>query len=214
MKGFVLVALILVGLSACAGGPLALGSPTCAEGICVTLRAVEPVQLNQPVVVKITVTSERDRSDLSLTLYTEDVGVSVEGPQGWEANALDGRLMDRGAYWTFAAKANTPITFTRVLRFPDRAAHVSLHAAVSAPPTSMRPVDSIGIDLTRAGGKIYLEGTRLPEAGPQPTVPFSPRLNALGTPILTPTVIRSGMPTSRPPRVGTPIPTPGSLSYP
>ena len=68
MKKFFLIMFISVSLVSCSQGGPPGGSANCSEGVCVTLRVVEPVQFNAPIIVMITVTSDKDRSDLGLTL--------------------------------------------------------------------------------------------------------------------------------------------------
>lgn len=82
MKSRILIILIAVTLVACSQGGGNSGRGDCADGVCVALRVVEPVQFKAPVVVQITVTSDQDRSDLGLTLYTDGVQVTIDGPQG------------------------------------------------------------------------------------------------------------------------------------
>jgi hypothetical protein len=200
VKRLVLIALVAIGLSACAGGP-GQGSANCGEGMCVTMRAVEPIQYGQPVTVTITVTSDKDRSDLNVILYTDQVGykdnlgVTVADPGAPEATAGP-------AYsWNFAAKANVPVRFTRVLRFPDRPANVSVHASLSAPSRSMFATDSIKVIMAPTGSAVYHAGTPIPGAAPRPTVPSVPQRNALGTIIPTITPIPWPTLTTRPTRV-------------
>jgi hypothetical protein len=199
MKSLFVFALVAFILSACAGGP-ALSLPNCAEGICVKLQVVEPVRFQEPVIVIITVTTEKDIPDLGMTLYFDDVDIVVEGPQGWETDVSGGVVWKGGAGWSVAAKANIPILFTRTRRFPTREGFFLVAASASIPTRSHLATDSLYIHLTQAGGSIYLSGTPLPITPVRIITPSSPLLSPSGTIIPTPSrvIVFPPTPTSRP----------------
>jgi hypothetical protein len=175
MKCFFVCVLLLVSLTACMG-PSAPGGGSCSNGVCVKIRAAEPIRFGEPVLVTIAVTNEKDISDLGVSLYL-DADVVVEGPQEWEKEAKNSLVYKGGAGWKIAAKANQPYTAMRKVHFPPREGLFTIVASASTP--SLRVVDSIVIYLTRAGGKVYLSGTPVPIPGwtpgqPIPAVTFTP----------------------------------------
>ncbi len=170
VKSHWLIVLVALTLVACSQGGSSSGRGDCADGVCVALRVVEPVQYNAAVVVKITVTSEQDRSDLGVTLCGGGGGsqATIDGPQGWESNARKGLVWNDGsrdcANWSFAAKANVPVQFTRVLRFSEKDQLADVDAALHIPPRSYVAGASAQIRYSRGGVQVYGMGT--PRPGP------------------------------------------------
>ncbi len=164
----VVIVLMAVTLVACSQGGSSSGRGDCSEGVCVALRVVEPVQFRAPVVVQITVTSEQDRSDLGLTLCGGGGGseATVEGPQGWESSARGPLVFKDGsrgcANWSFDAKANVPVQFTRVLRFSEKDQLADVDVALHVPPRSYVAFAQATIRYFRDGVQVYGMGTRIP----------------------------------------------------
>ncbi len=225
MKSFFLfvLALVVLGLTACGPGGAGQGSGNCSDGVCVTLRIVEPVHFGQPVTVLITVTSDQDRSDLGLTLYTDAIQATIDGPQGWESNARNEVVFKNGpsdgAGWSFDVKANVPVRFTRVLRFAEGEQTFGVFAALHVPPRSYVAGASVQIRYSREGVRVYGMGTpvgptpRSPEALPawiiRPDGTRIPYPTLLPTPTFVPRVRPTRTPTSVPA-----IPTPTRRPYP
>jgi hypothetical protein len=206
LKRFLLIAVVAAWVAACAAGP-GLASPNCADGVCVKLEVAEPVALGQPAIFTITVTSDQDRPDLGVTLYSDDADVVVEGPQGWEATAREGKVWKASAGWSFAAKANVPVVFKRVLRFPAREAYFSAIVALHVGPRSYIAFDQIGFQLAAAGARVYRAGTPLPTDASMYRATVAPAVNAQGTVIPTPSPHAPTVP-SIPTRALTPTPRP------
>jgi hypothetical protein len=223
----IVLALVAVSLAACGPGGPGLGRGDCAEGVCVALRVVEPVHFSQPVTALITVTSEKDRSDLGLTLCGGGGGsqATIDGPQGWESNARGGLVFKDGsrdcANWSFAVKANVPVHFTRVLRFSEKDQLADLSVALHVPPRSYVAFAHATIKYFREGVQVYGRGTPVPGLSPFPAQTWSPWIRrADGTLVPAPTVLPSPTfaPRTRPWRTPvseqTPIPTPTRRAYP
>jgi hypothetical protein len=198
MKHLLLVfTLSVLSLSACMGAS-APGGGTCKQGVCVKIVAIEPIRYGEPVTVTITITSEKDISNLGVSLY-HDVDVMVEEPPSGEKGVKDQTFWKGGASWRVDAKANSHLTFTRKVRFPPREGLFTIVANASTP--SLHAADSIDIYVTREGGKVYLSGTPLPITPFVMKTPPPYILNPQGTPLPIPT------------RAGTP-PTPTRRPYP
>ncbi len=178
MKRFFLIVLVALTLMGCSQGGSNSGRGDCSDGVCVALRVVEPVQFRAPVVVQITVTSDQDRSDLGVTLCGGGGGseATIDGPQGWESNARGGLVFIDGprdcANWSFAAKANVPVRFTRVLRFSDKDQLADVDVALHIPPRSYVAFASAQIRYFREGVQVYGMGTPIP--GLRTPAPWTP----------------------------------------
>lgn len=164
-----LLGLLLLGLilSACAGVS-APGAGTCQGGMCVHLQVREPVSLNTPVVISITV--QTDEQIPGLEILVPDISSSVK---------LEGERR-----WTRDTPARQAIQVTSVLRFTQEGLW---HIIVQAHDRRLGSVvaDDARIYITRAGGTVYYSGTPIPiTPGPLPTL--APGLIP-ATPIPTPT---------------------------
>lgn len=183
MKRLFMCVLLLAGLTACAGASSPI-QPNCQQGVCIKVRAIEPIRFGEPVTVTVTVTSEKDISDLKVFLSSA-YDALIEEAQDWKQS---------GVNWVMEAKANRTFTFTRKLRFPSREGEFQIIAEVyKSYAPSVHATDSIRIYLTREGGKVYLSGTSIPLGTPGKPIPA-----VTITPGPSPTRIRQTTPT-RPP---------------
>lgn len=221
----IVLTFVMISLAACSQGGGSSGRGDCADGVCVALRVVEPVQFNAPVVVMITVTSDQDRSDLGLTLFTDGVQVTINGPQGWENNARKGLVYkngpSNGADWFFDAKANVPVRFTRVLHFSEKDQLTQIDVVLHVPPRSWVASAHATIKYSREGVRVYGMGTPLPGLRtPAPeTLPawiIRPDGTRIPYPTLlpTPTFAPRTRPARTPTNVTPRIPTPTRRPYP
>src|SRR5262249_20293646 len=105
------VLLFLIFITACS---VISGSSrgTCRQGLCIIAKVVEPVRVNEPDIVSITVTSDKDIPDVGVSLQ----GVPVDGPDGWEMETRDIFIDRFGASWVVDLKANQPYTAVRTFR--------------------------------------------------------------------------------------------------
>jgi hypothetical protein len=111
---------LLSGLAACAGGAPYPDRLNCSAGgeICVELSADEPIDFGEPVVVTITVTSEKDFPELGIHLATDPYGYAMI--QDAEKDEL-GQVVTKEpskVYWLVEIKENQPVTFTRKIYIP------------------------------------------------------------------------------------------------
>lgn len=182
---------LLLNLSACAGSS-SLDKHNCSQGVCIEVRAVEPIRFGEPVTVTIAVTTEKEIPNLGVSLqYVVDV--TLEEPQAWESGITEKTVWRGGASWQIAAKANQPLLFTRRIRFSPREGIFDLTAYASTPLSGPIAQDSIRIYMTSTGGKVYLSGTPIPLWTPGKPIPA-----ITITPGPSPTRIRPTTPT-RPP---------------
>lgn len=181
MKHLLVFVLLSLTLSACAGAS-APGGAKCQQGVCIQAEVREPVRFNVPVVLTLTVTTNKDMAGLGVSLY-HDVDATVEGPQNWEPAAKNGQVWKGGASWKVDAKANQPVTFMRTIHFPPREGFFLIGVSVSTP--QLRVEDSLRIYITRAGGTVYYSGTPIPIT-PGTAVPLPPGL-VPATPLPSPT---------------------------
>jgi len=179
--------LLLVSLTACMG-PSAPGGGSCSKGLCITVRAIEPIRMNESVTVTITVTAERDIPELQVSLFSYPPAL-VEDGQDWK---------EKGVNWAVDAKANHPHVFTRKVRLPPNEGVFDLVAGAYTPNLPY-VADYVSIHITRAGGKVYLSGTPVPIPGwtpgqPIPAVTFTPG----PSPTFIPTPTREPSPLATP----------------
>ncbi len=166
MKRFWVCVFLLVGLTAC-GGASSFGKHNCSSGgeVCIEVRAEEPIAWGEPVTVNITVTSEKDISDIGISL-SHNADVNMEKSQGWEKDSRDITFFDGGVSWVTTVEANRSITFKRILYLPP--SDGMFYIIAGARTSNLEAGDEIDIYMTHEGGKVYLSGTRFPiTPGPQ-----------------------------------------------
>lgn len=185
MKRLLLVfALSVLSLSACMGAS-APGGGTCRQGVCIKIRAVEPIRFGEPITVTITFTSEKEIPETKVFLYSYPPSL-IEDGQDWK---------ETGVNWLVETKANSSQIFTRKVRLPPREGIFDLRAEAYTP--GLYVIDYVTVHLTREGGKVYLSGTPIPTMTPGP-LPTSTRGPSPTLPKPSPTSPRSTTPT-RPP---------------
>jgi hypothetical protein len=198
MKRLIVCVILLAGLSAC-GGVSAPGGGKCNNGICISVQAAEPIRVEEPITITISVTMEKEIPELKVFLYSYPP-VLIEDGQTWT---------ERGVNWEINTKATGSQVFTRKVRVPPKEGVFDLIAEAYAP--SVRVVDSLSIHLTRDGGKVYLAGTPVPLGTPGKPVP-AVTITPGPSPTRIPQYVPSSTPQVKP--TGTAIPTPIQKSYP
>ena len=197
--------LIILGLVSCARSSADRWKCSSDEQVCVYVHTNEPVLYGEPVVVTVTVTSERDIPELGVTL-AYDVGDVIEGIETWEGNLQYAEIWEGAAGWGVSINAHQTLTFTRTLHLPPRQGDFAVIASISD-KYSFHVSNMVGIVMTTQGGTVYLANTRVPRTpGPLPTMnPF--QLQTL-----------RALPTATSLRTLTPIPTktstPTTVAYP
>lgn len=208
MKYFFLCVLLLVSLTACAPS----SKEGCSENreVCVSITAEEPILYGEPVILTITVISEKNITNLGVSLY-HDIDIVVEGPQSWENSLSETSIFNGGASWIVSAKANQPMTFTRTLQLPPREGLFPIIVETST--TNLRAADSITIYITSQGGMILLSGTSIPNiVNPVPTMNPSMRQTMSARPTDTPFPAFTPLPTNTVTPTLPPYPPPTSPS--
>ena len=97
-----LVLLLVAGsvLPACSSAP---GGGKCEGGLCIDVELTEPIRMNEPVPVTITVEStEEDKQGLKVSLWFSAPDIQVDGESEW--------IVD--------LKAHTSMQFSTTIRFP------------------------------------------------------------------------------------------------
>lgn len=149
MKRLWMLAILLMVLAGC-GGSAAPNGGQCNQGLCVRIEVTEPIRWGEPIVVTVTVTADRDISDLGVS-FASFPPVSVEDQGKW---------IEEGARAKVSLTANQPLIIVRKV-LPHREGTFELMAGVYTPSLPYVS-DSVRIHLTRAGGKVYYSGTPVP----------------------------------------------------
>jgi hypothetical protein len=203
MKRFLACVLMLVSLTACASGASDKGSCSKDGEVCIKVRAEEPIQFGAPVTVTITLTSEKDITDLGVSLMTYPKSIVVQEAVDQEPGKVTWKNQS-GVDWLVNIKGNQPVTFTRQLKLSPEDGVINITAHAITP--GFRAADTIIIYLTNEGGKVYLSGTSIPVTpGPLPTITPGP------SPTFVPTAtVPTPFPSPAPTRTATPYPPPGA----
>lgn len=222
---FMLLALLL---TSCSGD----GSGTnCKEGICVTLKVEGPVQSLKPALFTISVKTDKDISDLGISIYGDtSVSVRAIGKQPKDAVLT---FQDEGSMdWSIDTKGGEEYIFTGHVIYPKPTVsygifHYLLIAAANKPNIT-RVTDSITIYLDAEGKEVdagkakIAEQTDYPPPTPPPDQTVIPETSvpsitpALPTETPSPTVPAYPAPEETQgaaPKSKT-LPTPTPLAYP
>jgi len=213
MKRLWTLAILMMILSGC-GGSAAPSGGQCNKGLCVKIEVAEPIRWGEPIGVTVTVTAERDLSNLQVSL-TSYPPVSIEDHQG--------RWIEEGVRSEVNLVANRPLVAVYKVRLPSEGTF-ELRAGAYAPNLPYVS-DSVCIYLSGGKGEVYHSGTPIPVTpwplpvytvtpGPSPT-PL-PTFTLIPTLPLAPTHFRSPLatPTQLPYPFISPISTPTPVAYP
>jgi len=162
MKRIQFYILLLPILIACSEKTMPLSQPwECAWGLCIKLEASEPIKVNLPFYVIVTLTSEVDIPELNMHI----------GPS--KANAVQVKLNNEKPYlkvgaedeanWLVDVKANQPLTFTRkVTLLQGEGGFIYSIFATAVAPSGIEVSNSFNIYFTENEGKVYHQGTKIP----------------------------------------------------
>lgn len=204
MKRPILCVVLLISLASCTGASR-LGRHNCsARGeVCIQLQADEPIRYGEPVIITITLNSQKAIPDLGVSIY-HDIGIDIDGPQSWEQAAKDTLIWDSGAAWKTSTEVNDSITIIRKLYLPEKEGFYQITVEASTP--TMHAADTLQIYMTQEGGKVYLSGTAISIT----SAPLRPAdevlqatLRAIPTKTRYPT-LTPALPTTPPKEVSTP----------
>jgi len=196
MKRVLICALLLASLAACTGSSY-FDRPNCsARGeLCIEVRAAEPVEFGGQALITVTVTSDKNISDLGVSIYYEP-DVVLEVPQEWEKESRDAIIWNMGSSWKTTTEADKPLVIKRTLLLPPRKGNFRIKAMAST--DEFRAADVLYILMTPDGGKVYLSGTGIPRTpGPEMLGTIDPillktlwaRLTVTATPIVSPSAM-------------------------
>jgi len=210
MKRLWMLAILMLVLAGC-GGSAAPSGGQCNEGLCVKIDVAEPIRWEEPIGVTVTVTAEKDISNLQVSL-TSYPPVSIEDQGKW---------VEEGMRTNVNVTANRPLVIVRKVRLPTEGTF-ELIAGVYTPNLPYVS-DSVRIYLTREGGVVnptpaVFSGTPalVPTMPPEwLLIPFS-TATPWPTPIPTPTMplVRTPTPAEATPPFISPLPTPTPAAYP
>jgi hypothetical protein len=210
MKRLWMLAILMLVLAGC-GGSAAPSGGQCNEGLCIKIDVAEPIRWEEPIGVTVTVTAEKDISNLQVSL-TSYPPVSIEDQGKW---------VEEGMRTNVNVTANRPLVIVRKVRLPTEGTF-ELIAGVYTPNLPYVS-DSVRIYLTREGGVVnptpaVFSGT----PALVPTMPSEWLLTPFSTatpwptPIPTPTMplVRTPTPAEATPPFISPLPTPTPAAYP
>jgi hypothetical protein len=210
MKRLWMLAILMLVLAGC-GGSAAPSGGQCNKGLCVKIDVAEPIRWEEPIGVTVTVTAEKDISNLQISL-TSYPPVSIEDQGKW---------VEEGMRTNVNVTANRPLVIVRKVRLPTEGTF-ELIAGVYTPNLPYVS-DSVRIYLTREGGVVnptpaVFSGTPalVPTMPPEWLLtPFS-TATPWPTPIPTPTMplVRTPTPAEATPPFISPLPTPTPAAYP
>ncbi len=200
LTGLAIISITL--LASCFQSGSSSNAVNCSAGkeVCITIDKVQPFTMGEPMLLNISVHSEKDFTVLHASLQTFS-GVTVDGPQTWETY-LTTAVNDPGlAYWDFSIKAGQTLTFKRVLRFPPDEGYYWMVVEVVNTGRIYIASESLTVLLEHKGVQVVRNGTPMPPHTPNATMAaYGP-----GTP--APTFITA-------PPTRTPFPTPKPPSTP
>ncbi len=129
-------------LVACGDGGAAPGNTSCSKQVCIQVTVAEPVRINQPVQVTMTVETDQDIPNAHLSIESSDAHwVQANGPTSWDLDI----------------KAHEPVSKTAALVFT----HESLYLVDGYVTTvSLNEVNSANILITNEGGVVNPTATR------------------------------------------------------
>jgi len=213
MKRFWILAILMIVLAGC-GGSVAPSGGQCNKTLCVKIEAAEPIRWEEPIVVTVTVTAERDVSNLQVSL-TSYPPVSIEDHQG--------KWIEEGIRSDVNLIANRPLVTVYKVRLPSEGTF-ELRAGAYAPNLPYVS-DSVRIYLSGGRGEVYHSGTPIPvtpwplpvyTVTPGPSTTPLPTFTLMPALPLTPTHFRSPLATPTQPAYPfiSPLPTPTPATYP
>ncbi len=169
------VILAMGSLAACSQSGSAPGKMNCSleEEVCIHIDTVERFPLDDPLTIKIEVTSTKDFSDLHVALHTL-MGVTVDGPEYWESDLSSTFFRPGLATWNFEIKAGQTLNFERVLHFPSQEGWYTIQAEVVNTGRTIVGIDNFEVLLTKDGGEIYRAGMPRPSNVPIVLTVYAP----------------------------------------
>jgi len=196
MKRRWMLATLMIVLAGCRGSAVP-GGGRCNKGLCVKIEVVEPIRWQEPIGVAITVTAEKDISNLQISL-TSYPPVFIEDQGKW---------VKEGTRMNVNITANRPLVIVRKVRLPAEGMFELIAGAYT--PNLPYVSDSVRIYLTREGGVV--NPTPAVFSGTPALVPTMP-LEWLRTPFPTPTPLPTLplSPLATPTREGSPFRSPPS----
>lgn len=161
-----LVLLLVAGsvLPACSSAP---GGGKCEGGLCIDVELTEPIRMNEPVPVTITVEStEEDKQGLKVSLWFSAPDIQVDGEREWVVDL----------------KAHTSMQFSTTIRFPAREGSYDVVAGALDYQHGRMVRDYVPVRITVLGGTLYPPSEFTPGV-PEPvtTIEVTP-LSPLPTP--------------------------------
>ena len=182
MKRILFCILLLASLTACSatssGGTLECNKQ---QGVCIYIKAEEPIIAGEPVTVTITVKGEKDIPDLQ-------IGLSANGNVFFEESELK-TWKKTGIGWNVNLKAKKEHTSKHKVLLPSEDGYYTIVASVFT--ADYGRIASNWFDIVIAGKerKVYYPGTKVPGAeGPIIGIVYTVTPGPSPTPIVESTV--------------------------
>jgi hypothetical protein len=148
-----LIFILSITLPACSPN---LPKGKCSSGICVDIRLVEPISINDFVQVTIQVESEKDLRGAKVGLTFSDPRFTVDGEREW----------------TVDLKAKTSVEFSSRFHFPEGEGSYYIYGSIFDPQIGGGPRDYENVHITIEGATINPPRISTP-AGPEPAYPLA-----------------------------------------
>ena len=174
MKLLPVYILVLASLTACSATS-SQGSLECnkKEGVCIYIKAEEPIVGGEPVTITITVKGDKDMPDLGIALsstgnvYLEDLNLKT-----WKKTEIG---------WKVDLKADKPHISKHKVLFPAEDGSYQLVTTAYIPGYGRITGNYFNIFISNKEGKVYYPGTKVPGSegigdvytvipGPSPTL--------------------------------------------
>jgi hypothetical protein len=215
MKRLCLLLVVMIVLAGCAENA-SPGEWQCHQGICVKIEVDEPIVWEEPIIVRVTVTTEEDVSDVGVSLRYYGKDIVVEEPETEEPGQVTWQG-GNGIDWKVDTKSDQPVVFARKMHIPLIDEGVIWFFADIMTPGGLFENDSLGVYFAHQEGKVYYSGTPLPIT-PRVFVTYDPKttLTITDWPTTTPTIIRTltPIPTETPQQKRSPTPIQTQNPYP
>ncbi len=184
MKRLCLLLAVMIVLAGCAENA-SPGEWQCHQGICVKIEVDEPIVWEEPIIVRVTVTTEEDVSDVGVSLRYYGKDIVVEEPETEEPGQVTWQG-GNGIDWKVDTKSDQPVVFARKMHIPLIDEGVIWFFADIMTPGGLFENDSLGVYFAHQEGKVYYSGTPLPtDLDPVPTLNESQKMTQEAWPIPT-----------------------------
>lgn len=173
----VLLLVSSVVLSICIGCSVS-GSGQCEGGICVDVELTEPVYIDEPVEVTITIETNADMQGLKASLWFSDPDIAVDGKDEW----------------TVDTEAHTAVQVSTIIRFTQEGYYDVVAGVLDH--SGQMITDYVPVHITTLGGTLHPQSERGAETpAPLERLDITPTLSTPVSPLDTPSIAPTPFPT-------------------